>query len=45
MTSVSVKKEGRRRAIGVMLVVLILVAGLVSVRAAAVSIQEERIAL
>ena len=45
MTSVAVKKEGRRRAIGVMLVVLILVAGLVSARAAAVSIQEERIAL
>src|SRR6185503_13475410 len=45
MTSVAVKGGGRRRAIGVSLMVLIIVAGLVSARAAAVSIQEERIAL
>jgi len=37
MTSVAVKGGGRRRAIGVSLMVLIIVAGLVSARAAAVT--------
>lgn len=45
MTTGAVNTGGRRRAIGVILAVLILVAGLVSARAAAVTIQEERIAL
>src|SRR5258706_629384 len=45
MTTVAVNSGGRRRVIGVTLVVLILVAGLVSSRAATVTIQEGRIAL
>ena len=45
MTTVAVSSGGRRRAIGVVLVVLVIVAGLVSARAAAVTIGEDRIAL
>ena len=45
MTSVAVKGGGRRRAIGVSLMVLIIVAGLVSARAAAITIREDRVAL
>jgi hypothetical protein len=45
MTSVAVNSGRRRRAIGVILVVLILVAGVVSTRAAAVTIQERELAL
>lgn len=45
MTTVVVNSGGRRRAIGLLLVVLIVVAGLVSMRAAAVTLQEDRIAL
>jgi len=42
---VAVNSGGRRRWIGVVLVVLVIVAGLVSARAAAVTIREDRIAL
>jgi hypothetical protein len=45
MTTVAVNSGGRRRPIGVILVVLVLVAGSVSARAAAVTIEEDRLAL
>src|SRR6185369_7560902 len=45
MSSGAVNSGGRRRAIGGILVVLILVAGLVSARAAAIAIQEDRVAV
>jgi len=45
MTTVAVKSGGRRRAIGVILVVLVVVAGLAGARAASVTIQEDRIAI
>jgi len=45
MTSVAVRSGGRRRAIGVILVVLILLTGFISARAATVTIQEGRVAL
>ena len=45
MSSVAVNSGGRRRAIGGILLVLIIVAGLVSARAAAITIREDRVAL